>query len=319
MKAITHSIDWLQYSIAWPNEIAEWPTSHDQELALLRTCIPTQSISGLPPQRPSDERVFGMHGYSRSFDMLYASVHVNPNSRQQKIGVRMTGRDLDAYRELGGTSEALMEFVHYNHASCSRIDIAFDLYGYEIDPKRIYDDWKRGKLQTSARTLSPLTSAVRDGEGNISEASTLYIGSRSSDVMVRMYEKGKEQGTDEDWLRVEIEVKGDKAKSIIGDIVRFGVGPVGRSLLNDAFPSCKYRFMQDLIAKDTTALSAVGKQSTDRLVWLHTIILPLIADELADEWNSGIATGLTQELEGLIRANWTTRVERLRRQYQHEA
>lgn len=36
---------------------------------------------------------------------------------------------------------------------------------------------------------------------------TLYIGSRQSQVSVRIYEKGKKEGEDPTWVRVEIEVK----------------------------------------------------------------------------------------------------------------
>lgn len=316
MKKITHCIDWFQYSLAWPAGVEVWPIDSTEELSIFKSSVPMVDVSGLPPRRPTNDKIMGMQGYTKTYDMLYATAHVNPNHRAQKIGVRMTGKDLTAYRDLGGTDAKLVKFAHHTNASISRLDIAFDLFNYQVDLQKVYKDWKADKVKTRAKTVHPLTSAVKTASGEVTEATTLYIGSRESELMVRFYEKGKEQGTDLDWLRVELEIKGDKADAIIRDCDRVGVEVVAKELLRQAIPVMPYKFWTELTKGDSTPLEAVGRKKTARQVWLEDVILPLLSDELCQEWESNEPTGLTQAIEALLRQNWQRRAIELRRQYQ---
>jgi len=316
MAKITHSIDWLQYSCAWPNEVREWPFDDQEQLAILRTCVPAVSVAGLPPQRPASDKIFNMAGYPETFDMLYASAHVNPRRREQKIGVRMTGQNLAAYRDLGGTEARLLEFVQGVRGKTSRIDLAFDLFDYEVDLQRVYRDWKSGKVRTNARGVQPLIDATRNADGSVTEAVTLYFGSRTSEVMVRMYDKGKQMRTDLDWLRVEVEVKGDKAVQVAADCNRLGVGDVGRQLLRDYITQAPYKFWRELVKGSSVELTPVGRKATDQEAWLRNIIIPLIAEQMRHEWDSCEETGITSLVEGLIRENWQIRSLAIRKQYQ---
>jgi len=110
MTEIRYSIDWFQYSVKWPDAIWEWPLEQREALPVVRTAIPYLDTSGWEPERDNDFRVLPMAGYSKTYDLLYASGHVDPNRPEQKIGVRMTGQNLGAYRSLGGTESRLLEF-----------------------------------------------------------------------------------------------------------------------------------------------------------------------------------------------------------------
>jgi len=314
-QEIRHSIDWIQYSIPWPNEVSEWPMDTNEELTICRTCIPMLSVTGLPPARPAGTRVFGMRGYPNTYDMLWASVHVNPRFRSQKIGVRMTGQDCTAYRDLGGSDDRLLAFVKHTNARPSRIDIAFDLFAFKIEPLRIYKDWLSGKVKTRARTVKPFTKSVRGAGGDVVSASTLYIGSRTSPVMIRIYEKGKEQGVDIDWCRVELEVKDDKALAVLEDCVRHGLDTTGKALLREAMPEVPYVFWKELMRGKSIALEAVGRKKTARQAWLESVILPLLADEINREWEGEDETMITQQVEMLLRQNWQRRAVEVRRSF----
>lgn len=314
-KQITHCIDWLQYSVEWPNQISEWPINRTAEMALARTAVPQVGADLTDWKRPDDETPFGMQGYSKTYDMKYASVHVNPQRREQKLGVRMTGKELGAYRDFGGTETKLIDFLTGCNASTSRIDIAYDLFGYNVDLQRIYADWKAGKVTTKARTVRPMTQGQRNEKGEIEESTTLYFGSRQSEIMVRMYEKGKEQRVDIDWLRVELEIKGDRAKAIVRDCYANGVDIVGRQLLRHFIPSAPYKFYAELLKTKSVELTAMGRKKTEREIWLHNVVFPVLRDEIAREWESCEETGITREVEALVREHWTTRAIAIKKQY----
>lgn len=315
MGEIRHSIDWLQYTLAWPDGVATWPIDDGEELAIFRTCVPMLDVSGMPPFRKEKSKAFGMGGYTKTYNMLWCTAHVDPKRRTQKLGVRFTGANMTTYRDLGGTDIRLMEFIKHNNGKPTRIDIAFDLFGFGIDPLTIYNDWLSGKIKTRARTVKPLTKSVRNPDGSVTSASTLYIGSRTSEVMIRIYEKGKQTGTGLDWQRIEIEVKADKAPAVLNDICQHGLDKVGRSLLAQAMPTMPYKFWRELMKGGSIALESVGRKKTSRQVWLEDIVLPLIEHELNAEWEADEPLGLASAVEAILRKNWQRRAIELRRQY----
>jgi len=315
MAEIKHSIDWFQYSVKWPDAIWEWPLERGEAIPILKSAIPFMDTTGWKPERDNEYRVLPMAGYPNTYDMLYASCHVDPKRPEQKIGVRMTGQNLGAYRDLGGTEGRLLEFYTNVGGKCSRIDIAFDLLDYGIDILRIYKDWETGKVKSNARTVQPLTKATRNADGTISKASTLYFGGRESDMFVRIYEKGKQMQTDLDWLRVELEIKGDKASAVCQDIARLGVAAVGKELLRGYFSKMPYKFWRDLVDGESVALTPVGRKVTAHDAWLLNVILPMLQEDIRKEWEGETDRGITRNVEALIRENWTRRMMCLREQY----
>jgi len=91
MTNITHCIDWMQYSLDWPKSVIDWPIDPKEEVSIARTCIPHFHVSGLPPERAKDNHAQGMSGYTKFYDMLWATVAVNPQYKSQKIGSISTG------------------------------------------------------------------------------------------------------------------------------------------------------------------------------------------------------------------------------------
>lgn len=312
MAEIKHSIDWLQYSCDWPNEVRDWPLQPEEQIIVARTAIPHLAVNGLPPQRST--KITGMEGYNKSYNMLYCTVHVAPNNRGQKMGVRFDGSHMGVWRDLGGTDARLVAFVKDIRGSASRIDIAFDLLGYGVNPLRVYEDWKKGKWTSRARTVQPLTKGVMGADGVVTEASTIYIGSRSSQIMVRMYEKGKQMGLPDDWLRVEIELKGDKAQCAIEDMVRLGIPEVGRQILRE-FIDMKYKFWRDLTQGKSVELSSVGRKRTDREAWVHNVIIPMLSEMIDEEWGGEGSCMTLQAVEAVMRAGWHKRAMYLREQH----
>jgi len=315
-QKIVHSLDWFQYSIAWPDGITSWPITPSSERALGQTFIPYLGRPNIEyPDVENGDNKSRMHGYTRSLNYGYATVHVHPRRPEQKVSVRMTGAEMATYRDMGGTEAKLVEFAVGSKSSPSRVDIAFDLFGYGIDLKRIYADWKTGKAQCRARTVRPMTSGTMGKGGEVVEATTLYFGSRESEVMVRAYDKGLEQKTDIDWTRFELEVKGDRAGAVVADMHRLGVDAVGRQMLRDYFTKMPYKFWRPLTDGVSAELTSRERKLTDRQLWIKNVVIPLLRDEIQSEWDGMVETGITDTLENLLREHWSTRALAIKMQY----
>lgn len=317
MTEIKHSIDWFQYSVKWPDAIWQWPLERSEAYPIVKTAVPFIDASGWKPEGDDEHRILPMAGYPSTYDLLYASAHVDPNRPEQKIGVRMTGSNIGAYRSLGGTEGRLLAFYDKVGGKASRIDLAFDLFGYKVDLMRVYKDWKDGKVKSTCRTVQPFTKATRDNAGKVTEATTLYFGSRTSELMVRMYDKGAEQNVDLDWLRVELEIKGDKAPVVATDCGRLGVAAVGKALLRAFITKAPYKFWRELIEGESVELTPVERKMTAHDAWLLNVILPMIQQDIRQEWEGDHDRGITRNVEALIRENWTRRMMCLRDQYEY--
>lgn len=315
-KHITFNIDWMQYGVNPPEWLTTWPIEADGVRDILKTCIPHLYVKGKPYERPDGDTPNGMHGYTRTYDVGYATAHVNPDRLDMKVHIRMTGSECGVYRDLGGDDARLVKFVRGVGGATSRIDLAFDLFDYGIDLMRIYKDWKVGKVECRARKVTPVVSGVMNNERMVAEAATVYFGSRTSDVMVRMYDKGKEQQTDLDWTRIELEIKGDKAKAYLIAMDNNGIPETGRAILADYFYKMPYVFWREVLKGSIVPLPSVGRKITERQAWLRNVIFPLLREEIAAEWDGMEETGITREIESMIRDNWHTRALAIRKQYQ---
>ena len=93
--------------------------------------------------------------------------------------------------------------THRLHCSPSRIDAKID--------------WEEPELFDRISELLTAFAMERDliishqGDWARGQSRTLYVGSRKSQLMVRLYEKGWKMGGNPDWIRLETEVKPKKA------------------------------------------------------------------------------------------------------------
>lgn len=311
---IQHSLDWLQYSVNWPDVLERWPIDDTAAIAVARTAIPHLHVQAIDMTQQDSNRVFGMQGYLLTYNFQYATVHIHPEIRNQKMGVRMTGDNLRLWRELGGTNEKLAGAYRGLKANASRVDIAFDLFDWNIDINRIFLDWKAGKVTTRARKVSPYTEARKDDNGVISEGTTLYFGSRTSQIMLRLYDKGKQMKVGKDWKRLEIEVKGERAHTTMQDIYAHGLQSVGVEILRD-YADMPYKFWRKLMECKSVELQQIGRKETDTLLWLENVVIPLLEREMTEQWDTASGMHLQAAIEAIVSKNWRTRAAYIRDKY----
>jgi DNA relaxase NicK len=85
----------------------------------------------------------------------------------------------------------------------TRLDLAVDVMGSDEKVSNIYN-----LLRAEPKRYKAQKVTLMDG----TSGSTVYVGSRASEKMVRIYDKGAERGTGQKWLRFEVELKGGAAR-----------------------------------------------------------------------------------------------------------
>ena len=120
----------------------------------------------------------------------------------------------------------------------TRIDLAYDERTGILPLRRIADD-------TLERfyTGSPKKSEVLESDNQLNDlrALTVYVGSRKSMIFMRIYDKAKEREdtTGKHWIRVELELRHDRANAAVREILnRNDVGLVLCGILRGY---CMYR------------------------------------------------------------------------------
>jgi len=93
----------------------------------------------------------------------------------------------------------------------SRCDFALDDRRGLVTLERLLEAKRRGTLVTRWRDEPRIVAKVaEDGFSSW----TVYLGSRESDSMLRVYDKAAQQGRSESWIRVELECHGKFADAL---------------------------------------------------------------------------------------------------------
>lgn len=184
---LTGKSDWGYFGAQEPSLIAA------KALAERQLDIVTDGDAVVRVDKPSPHYSFGFRDVRSGLHLSVGS-----NLRQQGWMLRASGQTLNTPQR----QKRLLTLAGQYGWNCSRLDFAVDILETEFKPADIWTAWKvahQGNLQKSV-------TLIESPSGD-----TFYLGSRSSEKMVRCYDKGKEQGLDTQWLRIEMEFKGDAA------------------------------------------------------------------------------------------------------------
>jgi len=188
----------------------------------------------------------GLHGYHLSFTSS-DGVTILFSVGRPDVHVQVTGRGCESLGLLD------MDVVDLLSAGdhVTRMDIAIDCLGSGVTCSEIWGLLQRGDFIS-------VSSDIRQCEGLLSRGSrferinrgsaaprdktrtnsghTIYVGSSSSDRMVRIYDKGAESQTGTDWLRFEIQLRRESANQFYllmeagGDLSKLGLGLLNKQI-----------------------------------------------------------------------------------------
>ena len=150
----------------------------------------------------------GLYGYTSSA-VSADGVTVLWSAGRDDIHVQMTGKFCEAdFRSL---------LVHVDKADkISRLDIAVDCHNSGFTCSDVWGYLQQGKFIASSSNFRRFSNLdKRKGE-------TVYLGSPSSERMLRIYDKGAESGKGGDWVRYEIQLRSSQANTFYRDCVEMG-------------------------------------------------------------------------------------------------
>jgi DNA relaxase NicK len=172
---------------------------------------------------------------------LYPCGRIDTHTTNRKQGMLVTFTGSDLQNEEVNGEYIMSSIAGRDRCKFTRIDVAADLFDFDADPDELVFAYKRGEKKGQVRKIRQIHGYC-DETGR--DGNTVYLGaSRQSETYGRVYQKGLEtieknklggvKATDEekalvetlrllDWTRVEIELKGDKAKLAGQAIVEHG-------------------------------------------------------------------------------------------------
>lgn len=168
-----------------------------------------------------EELSYGGMGYAKSAVIGDGGrIYWHPERQEMGIHVRLGGKALG---QVSTTALGLLNRVLDWKGKFKRIDIAFDDLVGLLDIDHMHHKILIGEAQSRWRRVTRIAGA---GFGRIEKlGDTVNIGRRSSQSFLRIYDKlleqqgrGKDVAGIDHWVRVELELKGEKA-NVFGGIL----------------------------------------------------------------------------------------------------
>jgi phage replication initiation protein len=238
-------------------------------------CIPLEAFEDLPK---------GGLGYKKQKFFNNIRIYYDGNVGMG-IHIVISGQGC---RYLESQGKNLFEMLDYlyslDNINLSRLDLALDT-DFDILSK-VLQSIQKDLYSSKSRNIKVISS-LTDSK---LKANTIYIGSRSSLLMVRIYNKAIEQGVDYPWFRVEIVLKKDRIVMAV-PFLRQNISHAFAGILTNYFrplqslkgqkcrsPTAKYweKFLGE-IEKISLYNNPQCKTIEDKYAWLVNQVEPTIA------------------------------------------
>lgn len=108
---------------------------------------------------------------------------------------------------------SLIEALHKAKFQFTRIDMAIDVRGFNLRPQQATEEIERGRCKTLARKCPYWGDPRNPGY-------TQYVGKKTSEIYLKLYDKAAEMGVQQDYTRVELTVKAERANKAASALVR---------------------------------------------------------------------------------------------------
>jgi len=196
MTQVSMKLDYL--SITGKVKPNEGDENEDYFIARINLC--RRLLHGLGVKSPTLQTVQPAKYYAMSVNDLGSNIRVNlgENLSSQGWQIILSGQALGGF----DTHGILPAFMDIWRGKITRADFAVDFIWSGCKVEHLAEDYRVEHGLEGVKSFSFISSK---------SGSTVYVGSRTSEKMLRVYDKGGEQGVPIDWLRVEFETKGGNA------------------------------------------------------------------------------------------------------------
>lgn len=173
----------------------------------------------------------GRYGYKKQLAAGHISV-LYDGTDEMGVHVVMSGQGCREYEAVHSILTLLDKVMVYD-GKCTRIDIAMDDKSGDLIPfEKIEESVHAGYIASRWKTSTEYIKRKLDDGYIIGH--TINIGSGKSKIYMRIYNKAMEQGMDEPWTRIEMEIKDERAE-VLQNILLFEntIGHVFAKVLNN--------------------------------------------------------------------------------------
>lgn len=216
-------------------------------------------------------------GYNRAVEYengLRASWHSELETNG--LHVQMSGAVLRWYYAQGRGWYEIMGWVKECKGRVSRVDLALDVKNSAMTPDVLC---KPNLKPYSGRGRTPAFNVLSGGDGSW----TIYVGRRTSDKFLRIYDKAKEQKDyDSDYIRVELECKGEVAHAVgwqFPALSEQGCLDMARTLIRGV-ADFNIPAWDAAMESDNLVLSIPQGRQRDTVRWLLDTCAPALAKEI---------------------------------------
>lgn len=256
--------DWLSVTIPWASI---WKGRAGEEF-IVREWV--AAIFGEENEWHADK---ALHGYKRGWIHRQLSgwrlLESEPDDRMG-IHLQWSGRALQERETV-----PLVETAQMLRAAFTRIDLAIDVWK-DAPPVQFYRALLDGQITTPATKRAFITSDT--GE-------TVYLGSRTSERFLRVYDKAAQLGIPGAWTRIELELKGRHAQHAAEVLLYRGLEAVPSFIR--AFADCTTpKWFSDAVRASKVDIGIPqARKETDTRKWLLEVVAGALAREAWEEWD----------------------------------
>ena len=154
----------------------------------------------------------GLMGYKKRMWGNYTQILYAGN-----VGMRthiiLSAKGVRAY-EVNNKAENLINMLTHEDLSFTRIDLALDIKDNSIEFKQILEYLNNNYIVTRFKKYKYIVEKQIDDNGQQTLGETVYFGSRSSNIFIRIYDKAKQMKEEGNWIRIEIVYKEDHANAL---------------------------------------------------------------------------------------------------------
>lgn len=212
-------------------------------------------------------------GYSRAIEFgIGARMDWHPEVPAQGCGFVYGGKALERCREQKITDQRLVRDMLSVGAKFSRIDAAINTALPDVSAEALAEDFDDGNCETKAKKYTLLRG------GGENRGSTFYLGSRTSERMLRVYNKAAQLNLGVSWWRIEEEIKGRHARAFADGFADAGFPENfirGHIQEFANFPGRKW-WVETMLDGDRFEQLVLPRTETNTQKWLMQQVLPAL-------------------------------------------
>ena len=154
----------------------------------------------------------GLMGYKKRMWGEYTQILLAGNTGM-KTHIILSAKGVRAY-EVNNKAENLINMLTHEDLSFTRIDLALDIKDNSIEFKQLLEYLKNNHVVTRFKKYKYVVEKQIGEDEQQTLGETIYFGSRSSNIFVRIYDKAKQMQVEGSWIRIEIVYKDDHANAL---------------------------------------------------------------------------------------------------------